>query len=167
MQRCPKCRREALTEYRFCPQCGANLRLERNRGTIGNQGENGFSSYLTGLFQQVRDWCFSQSPSISGNHDKFTSMMADYLRQKGWQVIREYEVKTHPYVKVMTGEIGERGGLVDVCGHLKGKKIVLEYDRCSHIRFKSVEKLFFSDADMAIGVVRGKQNQKYLVKLKN
>lgn len=76
--------------------------------------------------------------------------------------MREYEVKSHPYVKVMTGELGERGGLVDVCGHLKDRKIVLEYDRCSHIRFNSVGKLFFSDADIAIGVVRGKQNNSYL-----
>ena len=38
----------------------------------------------------------------------------------------------------------------------------MEYDKCNHIRFKSVEKLLFSKADVAIGVVRGNPNSHLL-----
>lgn len=161
MLRCPKCWNEVLTGYRFCPQCGVKLWLEGNVSATGNRAGN-VPLNCEELAQQFSDWCFWQSSLDSHDHEKFTRMAADYFRQRGWHVIREYGVEKHPYFKVGTGERGERGGLVDVRGHLNDRKFVLEYDRCSHIRYKSVEKLFFSDADIAIGIVRGSQYKSYL-----
>ena len=64
------------------------------------------------IAQQIRDWCFAQNSMESQNHERFTSMLADYLRQKGWRTVREYKVESHTYFKRLTGEEGKRGGLV-------------------------------------------------------
>jgi hypothetical protein len=47
---------------------------------------------------------------------------------------------------------------VDLIVIKNGRKIAIEFDSGVHLKFKSIEKLFQADADVCIGIVRGKEN---------
>ena len=49
-------------------------------------------------------------------------------------------------------------GYVDLVAVKNGRKVAVEFDNGVHVKFKSVEKLFQVDADVCIGIVRGKTN---------
>ncbi len=47
---------------------------------------------------------------------------------------------------------------MDLVGIKNEQKIAIEFDSGVHLKFKSIEKLFQTDADVCIGFVRGKEN---------
>ncbi len=62
-----------------------------------------------------------------------------------------------------TGKIKDQIGFIDIVGFGYNKKIVIEYDTSNTMKFVSICKLFCSNANFLIGIVRGKRGKPFLV----
>ena len=45
---------------------------------------------------------------------------------------------------------------MDLVAFKNGRTIAIEFDTGVHLKFKSIEKLFHVDADMCIGIIKGR-----------
>lgn len=57
-----------------------------------------------------------------------------------------------------SGDRISREGNLDLVAFKNGRKIAIEFDTGVHLEFKSIEKLFQGDADICIGIVKGRLN---------
>ena len=78
-------------------------------------------------------------------------MLVGLLKQNDWYVYKEYELQNYSKLNVQTGNTADRTVHIDVCAFAHNKKLVIEYDNIPQLRSKSINKLFFSNSDIAIG----------------
>lgn len=114
------------------------------------------------IIDKIKDWCFIQEPKNYDDHFLFQDLLVKLLRENGWMAYKEYELKNYPKLNTLNGKIGDRNGFIDICAFGHNKKTAIEYDNGNHIKSKSICKLFCSNADFPIGIVRGKHGKPFL-----
>ena len=111
------------------------------------------------IVARIREWCFTQKSERLDDHNLFQDLLVNLLRENGWYAFKEHEFEKYPKLNALTKEINERRGFIDVCAFAHNKKLVIEYDSTTQLRSKSICKLFWSDADFPVGIVRGKRGK--------
>ena len=114
------------------------------------------------IVAKIREWCFAQETLVLDNHNLLQALLVNLLRENGWYAYKEYELEKYPKLNVLTKEIGDRQGFIDICAFAHNKKLVIEYDSATQLRSKSISKLFCSEADLPIGIVRGRLGKPFL-----
>jgi hypothetical protein len=89
-------------------------------------------------------------------------MLVTLLKENGWYAYKEYEMDNYPRINALTGQTIDEHGFMDVCAFAHNKKLVIEYDNGNHLKTNSISKLFHSDADVPIGLVRGRRGKPFL-----
>lgn len=90
----------------------------------------------------------------SGYHDRFLSDIGKWLMSKGLETIREKTVM-YRHRDRKSGAICSIRGLIDLYAWNAYYKVAVEFDNGKRLKFKSIEKLNNSDADILVGVVVG------------
>ncbi len=75
--------------------------------------------------------------------------------RNGYRVRLEYPLRFYSIIR-RSGDKVSRNGNLDLLAVKNEQKIAIEFDNGIHLKFKSIEKLFQVDADLCIGIVRGK-----------
>jgi hypothetical protein len=114
------------------------------------------------IMVKIKDWCFDQEPKNYNDHNLFQALLVKLLKENDWCAYIEYEMEKYPRLNALTGEIRDMHGFIDICAFAHNRKLVIEYDNCNHLRTNSINKLFCSNADFPIGIVRGKYGKPFL-----
>ncbi len=111
----------------------------------------------------IKEWCFSQEETTYKDHNFFQKVLVNFLRENGWDAYIEYELENFSSLSARTGKIKDQIGFIDIVGFGYNKKLVIEYDTANTMKFVSICKLFCSNANFLIGIVRGKRGKPFLV----
>jgi len=113
---------------------------------------------MSGIIDKVKGLCFSvHVEDRQGLHRTVIDKLKRMLIEGGYRVHLEYPICFESRIR-KSGDKIRREGNVDLVGIKNGRKIAVEFDSGVHLKFKSIEKLYQVDADMCIGVIRGKAN---------
>ena len=111
---------------------------------------------MCGIVDKVKGVCFSANvEKRQGLHSSMMDKLKRMFVEGGYRVHLEYPICFESRIR-KSGDKIQREGNVDLVGVKNGRKIAIEFDSGVHLKFKSIEKLFQVDADVCIGVVRGK-----------
>ncbi len=120
---------------------------------------------------KIRDWCFTQESKVMDDHNLFQSYLVDFLKQNEWYAYKEYQIDNYPKPKPSTGSTNSTGStsqvtdrieFLDICAFAHNKKLAIEYDNTTHIKSSSINKLFYSNADLSIAIVHGRFGKAFL-----
>ncbi|MCP4607407.1 MAG: hypothetical protein GY845_01650 [Planctomycetes bacterium] len=75
----------------------------------------------------------------------------------GYKVHLEYPIHFESRIR-KSGDKVTREGNLDLAAFKNGRKIAIEFYTGVHLKFKSIEKLIQVDADMCIGIIKGRLN---------
>ena len=112
---------------------------------------------------KIKEWCFSQEETTYKDHNLFQKCLVNFLKENGWDAYIEYELENFSSLSERTGKIKDQIGFIDIVGFGYNKKLVIEYDTANTMKFVSICKLFCSNANFLIGIVRGKRGKPFLV----
>ncbi len=115
------------------------------------------------ILNKIKEWCFSQPETTYKDHNLFQKCLVDFLRENGWDSYIEHEVENFSSLSARTGKIKDQIGFIDIVGFGYNKKLVIEYDTANIMKFVSICKLFCSNANFLVGIVRGKRGKPFLV----
>ena len=62
----------------------------------------------------------------------------------------------HDHQTLRTGDFRMKQGYIDLIAHGKDQKIAIEFDSGTSLKYKSIEKLLQCDADVLLGIVKGR-----------
>ncbi len=125
---------------------------------------------------KIRDWCFTQESKVMDDHNLFQSYLVDFLKQNEWYAYKEYQIDNYPKPKDSkqpteqpstdstgsTSQVKDRIEFLDICAFAHNQKLAIEYDNTTHIKSSSINKLFYSNADLSIAIVHGKFGKAFL-----
>jgi len=108
------------------------------------------------VMEQVKRVCFGLNiESREGLHRSVMNELKELFIKGGYIVYPEYPIRFDSKAG-KKGERISRNGYIDLMAVKNGRRIAIEFDNGVNLKFKSVEKLFQIDADLRIGIVRGK-----------
>jgi len=113
---------------------------------------------MAGIIDKVKGVCFRID--VENRKELHRGVICKLKRvfvEGGYRVRLEYPICFESRIR-KSGDKVLREGNVDLVAVKNGRKIAIEFDSGVHLKFKSIEKLFQVDADVCIGVVRGKSN---------
>ena len=111
---------------------------------------------------KIKEWCFSQEPTIYNDHNLFQDLLVNFLRENNWDAYKEYELENYYKLSTQTEKIKDQVGFIDIVAFGHNKKIVIEYDNTTILKFASICKLLYSNANFLIGIVHGKRGKLFL-----
>ena len=110
------------------------------------------------VIEQVKRVCFSVNvENREGLHCDVLNRLKALFVNGGYKVHLEYPVHFESRIR-KSGDKVSRDGNLDLVAFKNGRKIAIEFDTGVHLKFKSIEKLFQVDADMCIGIIKGRLN---------
>jgi hypothetical protein len=111
------------------------------------------------IIEQVKRVCFGVDiESREGLHQNVMNELEKLFIKGGYIVCREYPIRFDSIARKSRERIS-RNGYVDMAAIKDGHRIAIEFDSGVNLKFKSIEKLFQIDADLCIGIVRGKSEK--------
>lgn len=99
------------------------------------------------------------SENPGGYHDLYLSDLEAWLRAKGYETARERSI-TYEHRDRKSDAICLTRGLIDLCARNKDHEVAVEFDNGKRLKFKSIEKLNNSYADILVGVIVGGADDK-------
>ena len=115
-----------------------------------------------GIVEKITEWCYAQEPITYNDHNLFQDLLVNFLRENDWDAYKEYELENYYKLSTQTKKIKDQVGFIDIVAFGHNKKIVIEYDNTNILKFASICKLLYSNADFLIGVVHGKRGKPFL-----
>ena len=110
------------------------------------------------VIEQVKRVCFSVNvANREGLHRDVLDRLKALFANGGYKVHLEYPIHFESRIR-KSGDKVSRDGNLDLVAFKNGRKIAIEFDTGVHLKFKSIEKLFQVDADMCIGIIKGRLN---------
>lgn len=110
------------------------------------------------VIDQVKRICFSANvENREGLHRDVLDRLKALFANGGYKVHFEYPIQFESRIR-KSGDKVSRDGKLDLVAFKNGRKIAIEFDTGIHLKFKSIEKLFQVDADMCIGIIKGRLN---------
>ena len=110
------------------------------------------------VIEQVKGVCFSVNvEDREGLHRDVLVRLKALFANGGYKVHLEYPIHFESRIR-KSGDKVFRDGNLDLAALKNGRKIAIEFDTGVHLKFKSIEKLFQVDADMCIGIIKGRLN---------
>ena len=110
------------------------------------------------VIEQVKCVCFSVNiENREGLHRDLLDRLKALFVNGGYKVHLEYPIHFESRIR-KSGDKVSRDGNLDLFAFKNGRKIAIEFDTGVHLKFKSIEKLFQVDADMCIGIIKGRLN---------
>ncbi len=111
------------------------------------------------VLDEVKRVCFSANiESREGLHRNVLDDLRVLFAKGGYKVHLEYPIHFKSRIR-KSGDWISREGNLDLVAVKDGRKIAIEFDTGVHLKFKSIEKLFQADADLRIGIIKGKSNR--------
>ncbi|MHC4535754.1 MAG: hypothetical protein ACYS6K_17530 [Planctomycetota bacterium] len=108
------------------------------------------------VIEQVKRVCFSTDvENREGLHRDVLNRLKALFVNGGYKVHLEYPIHFESRIR-KSGDRISRDGNLDLVAFKNGRKIAVEFDTGVHLKFKSIEKLFQVDADMCIGIIKGR-----------
>jgi hypothetical protein len=96
-----------------------------------------------------------------GLHINFLRRLKFYFKTQYLGVRREYALK-YQSIHRKTGELSWKTGLIDLVVFIEAKKLIaVEFDSGKKLKYKSLEKLLYSNSEVLIGIVRGSHKESY------
>ena len=108
--------------------------------------------------QKIVFECDVYSLKRSEIHKKIQNYLMGYLFEKGFKVTPEYRIRfrTLGRVKRLQGQVKEsKIGYIDVFAQKNNLKIAVEFDTGASLKYKSLEKLLQSGANVCIAIAYG------------
>jgi hypothetical protein len=99
------------------------------------------------------------SEDLDRYHDLFLTALEKWLRAKGYSTAREQNI-FYSHWDRRSDAIGIKRGLIDLYAKNNDYKVAVEFDNGKRLKFKSIEKLNDSDANILVGVVADGANDK-------
>lgn len=99
------------------------------------------------------------SEDSSGYHDLYLSDLEAWLRVKGYETAREKSI-AYMHRGRKNDAICLTRGLIDLYARNNDHKVAVEFDNGKRLKFKSIEKMNNSDADILVGVIVGGADDK-------
>ena len=93
-----------------------------------------------------------------GLHRNVLDGLRALFAKGGYKVHLEYPIHFKSRIR-KSGDWISRVGNLDLVAVKNGRKIAIEFDTGVRLKFKSIEKLFQVDADLRIGIIKGKSNR--------
>ena len=110
------------------------------------------------VLEQVKRVCFSVNvENREGLHRDVLDRLKALFVDGGYKVHLEYPIHFESRIR-KSGDKVSRDGKLDLVAFKNGRKIAIEFDTGVHLKFKSIEKLFQVDADVCIGIIKGRLN---------
>ncbi len=111
------------------------------------------------VIDEVNRVCFSINiENREGLHRNVLDGLKALFANGGYKVHLEYPIHFKSRIR-KSGDWISRDGNLDLVAIKKGRKIAIEFDTGVRLKFKSIEKLFQVDADLCIGIIKGKLNK--------
>ena len=111
------------------------------------------------VLDEVKRVCFSINiENREGLHRNVLDGLKALFAKGGYKVYLEYPIHFKSRIR-KSGDWISRDGNLDLVAVKNGRKIAIEFDTGVHLKFKSIEKLFQVDADLCIGIIKGKSNK--------
>ncbi len=115
------------------------------------------------MIEPLKELLFTQEFKTRKDiHFPLIDQIEKLLRKQGFLMIKEKPIN------FMTKRVKDsqeliRSGFMDLYGKKEGVRIAIELDSGEHLKFKSIEKLLQSNANICIGIIYGNKNKKQLV----
>ncbi len=110
------------------------------------------------VLEQVKRLCFRVNfEDREGLHRDVIERLKALFANGGYKVHLEYPIHFESRIR-KSGDRISRDGNLDLFAFKNGRKIAIEFDTGVHLKFKSIEKLFQVNADICIGIIRGRFN---------
>ena len=110
------------------------------------------------VIDQVKRVCFGiDIEDREGLHRAVLGRLKRLFVKGGYKVHLEYPISFKSRIR-KSGDWISRDGNVDLVAAKNGRQIAVEFDTGVRLKFKSIEKLFQIDADLCIGIIKGKSN---------
>jgi len=111
------------------------------------------------VVEQVKSVCFSANiENREGLHRNVLDGLKALFAKGGYKVYLEYPIHFKSRIR-KSGDWISRDGNIDLVAVKNGRRVAIEFDTGVRLKFKSIEKLFQVDADLRIGIIRGKLNK--------
>ncbi len=111
------------------------------------------------VIDEVKRVCFSINiENREGLHRNVLDGLKVLFAKGGYKVHLEYPIHFKSRIR-KSGDWISKDGNLDLVAIKKGRKIAIEFDTGVRLKFKSIEKLFQADADLCIGIIKGKSNR--------
>ncbi len=108
------------------------------------------------VIEQVKRACFGVNiENREGLHRDVLDRLKALFVNGGYKVHLEYPIHFESRIR-KSGDRIFRDGNLDLVAFKNGRKIAIEFDTGVHLKFKSIEKLFQVDANMCIGIIKGR-----------
>ncbi|HOE93330.1 MAG TPA: hypothetical protein PLK11_04150 [Methanofastidiosum sp.] len=108
------------------------------------------------VIKSIERICFNQNLEIPRNelHSELLNKISIFLKNKNYLVVPEYSLQYETIErKTKTGKI--KNGKIDVLAINLPQIIAIEFDSGLNLKYKSIEKLIQSEANILIGIVKG------------
>jgi hypothetical protein len=110
------------------------------------------------VIEKVKRVCFSVNvEDREGLHRDMIDRLKTLFVNGGYKVHLEYPIHFESRIRKSGDRIFREGNL-DLVAFKNGRKIAIEFDTGVQLKFKSIEKLFQVDADICIGIIKGRLN---------
>ena len=111
------------------------------------------------VLDEVKRVCFSVDiENREGLHRNVLDGLKALFAKGGYKVYLEYPIHFKSRIR-KSGDWISRDGNLDLVAVKNGREIAIEFDTGVRLKFKSIEKLFQVDADLCIGIIKGKSNR--------
>jgi len=111
------------------------------------------------VLDEVKRVCFRANiENREGLHSNVLDGLRVLFTKGGYTIHLEYPIHFKSRIR-KSGDWISRDGYLDLVAIKKGRKIAIEFDTGVRLKFKSIEKLFQVDADLCIGIIKGKSNR--------
>ncbi len=111
------------------------------------------------VLDEVKRVCFRVNiENREGLHRNVLDGLRVLFAKGGYKVHLEYPIHFKSRIR-KSGDWISRDGNLDLVAVKNGREIAIEFDTGVHLKFKSIEKLFQVDADLCIGIIKGKSNK--------
>ena len=111
------------------------------------------------IVKSIEDICFNQNINISRKelHTELLNKISVFLKNKNYLIIPEHHVEYEATIR-KTNTIKIKNGRIDILGINPPQFIAIEFDTGLNLKYKSIEKLIQSEANILIGIVKGESN---------
>jgi len=111
---------------------------------------------MVDIVEEIRNLCFSQDIQNRKNlHSLLIDKLVTLFMRNNFRVVVESPV-FHDHLTLKTGVVEGKQGYVDLLAIGQNQKIAIEFDSGTSLKFKSIEKLLQCDANILLGIVRGR-----------
>ena len=105
------------------------------------------------IVDEIKRLCFSRGASIGGDpHSEFIMNLEYLLRKNNYRVENGHDL-LYKHLTLKTGRVQREHGIIDLFAEGLNHTIAIEYDSHRSLKYKSIEKLLQSNADILIGIV--------------